>query len=529
MSIGRYIGLMIGISVLSLALVCWAAITDMHRLQSSLDAVTEEFTELTLVNQALAYSSYARGLLQDQHIKADAINQALTSAIEATDQLIAYQQQTEDEGSEHDSQEQVLARDSRASLFESRSTINQLTQDKLGAWDPGFQIAHLDEVIFSLQDLSTDCEAEVQRAQAESEAVYAAVRWQLSLLVGCAVTLVLIIGLMLYRGVVLPLRRLRHSVREIAAGHLHQRLHPAGPVELESVAHDFNHMTHELESLYADLERKVDQKSRELVRSERLASVGYLAAGVSHEINNPLGIIAGYAELAIKRCEGTGRTAASESRGETDALAANQPCVCTAANSEEVLHSLQIIRDEAFRCKQITSRMLTLAKGSDGTREPVDLARTVRDVCQIASGMSRFGNRQMHMNNRAIEGLRVFACEAEIKQVLLNLIINAIEATDPQQGQVWVEGSHEDDKLYIQVRDNGRGMSAQALDRIFEPFYTEKRGTGDHQSGTGLGLSISHAIIESYDGRLTATSEGSGCGSTFQIELAIYHEEPSHA
>ncbi|MCX5660140.1 MAG: HAMP domain-containing protein, partial [Planctomycetota bacterium] len=112
-----------------------------------------------------------------------------------------------------------------------------------------------------------------------------------------------------YRRVMSPLRQLGEGVRDLAAGRLERRLPPGGDAEFVRLAQDFNHMAAELDGLYRQLERRVAEKSRELVRSERLASVGFLAAGVAHEINNPLAIMTGHAELALRGIERSGASA----------------------------------------------------------------------------------------------------------------------------------------------------------------------------------------------------------------------------
>jgi signal transduction histidine kinase len=117
----------------------------------------------------------------------------------------------------------------------------------------------------------------------------------------------------------------------------------------------------------------------------------------------------------------------------------------------------------------------------------------------------------------------VDAVEGEMKQVLMNLLINALEATDDGTGEVKVtvarDGEH---RVTLAVADNGRGMGPETLERVFEPFFTERRPRDPDsppRPGTGLGLSITHAIVQSHGGRISAYSDGPGRGSRFVIDL----------
>jgi signal transduction histidine kinase len=273
----------------------------------------------------------------------------------------------------------------------------------------------------------------------------------------------------------------------------------------------------DLAGLYRGLEEKVIQRSRELVRSERLASVGFLAAGVAHEINNPLSVISGYAELASTKLERVLNS--DEGRGSSDEAAA-------AAEAEALgaaLDAQTIIRDEAFRCKEITGRLLSLARGGSDSRQPLQMSAVAEQVATLTHGLRNYRDRTIRLNFQPDEPLDVLANPVEMKQVLLNLTVNALEAS-PAAGEVRIGGRRVGDWIELSVEDNGRGMSAETLEQIFEPFFTAKRGAGE--PGTGLGLSITHAIVENHGGQVRAESAGPGKGSKFVISLPVMKAIP---
>jgi signal transduction histidine kinase len=260
-------------------------------------------------------------------------------------------------------------------------------------------------------------------------------------------------------------------------------------------------MAAELKEYYGQLEEKVREKSRELVRSERLASVGFLAAGVAHEINNPLGIIATYAELSL--------AALKQNNGE--------PAVADARRSLEIIHQ------EAFRCKDITQKLLSLSKSGEQRREPVNLADVARDVAEIVGRLRKYADRQLVVAIDDLQQPVVFGSDAEMKQVLLNLVVNALDAVRPGSGRVEIGARCVDDQVELSVTDNGCGMNPATLERVFEPFFSSRR---ESNAGVGLGLSICHAIVETHGGRVRADSEGPGQGSRFTVALPLHRRTP---
>jgi signal transduction histidine kinase len=349
----------------------------------------------------------------------------------------------------------------------------------------------VDEALLAMRTFASRVERTIQARQADASAK----RNNTLLIVGCVCGAVVIgavgLGILQYRSVVLPLNRLGQGVRKIAAGEFKQRLSEKSGREFVELANEFNRMAAELDEFYHRLEQKVADKSRQLIRSERLASVGYLAAGVAHEINNPLGIIAGYAEYSLEQ------------------IRKNQPL-----DAGELAKSFGVICDESFRCKDIIGKLLTLARPGNVARQEIDLAQVAAEVVSAAKMLPDCRDRDIIVANSA--PARIDAVEAEMKQVVLNLVVNALQAVNPG-GQVQVEVHASDGFAELRVRDNGRGMTAQLLEQVFEPFFTDKKGV--REPGTGLGLSITHAIVQGHGGSISASSPGPGQGSEFVVRL----------
>jgi two-component system, NtrC family, sensor kinase len=183
---------------------------------------------------------------------------------------------------------------------------------------------------------------------------------------------------------------------------------------------------------------------------------------------------------------------------------------------QDAVQSLQIIRDEAFRCKQITEKLLSLSKPGSDRHEPVSLADLAHDVADMVRAHKAYRDLDLVLDTCADEPLMTRGNEVELKQVLLNLTVNALEAIEPPEGQVRLKGARNNGWVELQVTDNGCGMSDEVKERIFEPFFTSKPGG---QRGLGLGLSISHAIVAGHGGAIVAESEGPGRGSRLTLRL----------
>lgn len=305
------------------------------------------------------------------------------------------------------------------------------------------------------------------------------------------------IGVVLYRAIVRPVRAVEGALTSLAAERFDTRLDPCGDLEFQRLMLHLNGMAATLEHLHATMARQVETKSRQLVRSEQLAGVGFLAAGLAHEINNPLGIIAGFAQTTIRKLDGA---LDSEAREEAAVKARG---------------TLEVICEEAFRCRDIAGRLLDLARPGETEAAPVRLDAMVRRAVDLVSALPVAEGRELRLV-AAADDVVVEGSGAELLQVAVNLMTNALEACDGA-GTVTVSLSQTAGAAVITITDSGCGMDAETLAHAFEPFFTGKPRRG--LSGCGLGLSVSHAIVERHGGRMEAFSDGPGRGSTFSIEL----------
>lgn len=326
------------------------------------------------------------------------------------------------------------------------------------------------------------------------------------------VGLVVLVGLMrsFYVWVFSPIRDLEQGVKRVAQGDLAHRIDLQSGDEMEDLARAFNDMLDRLSAVYDDLNRRVDERSRQLVRSERLASVGFLAAGVAHEINNPLASIAFCSEALEARLNELMQAirATGRSREEHDIFS----------------KYLRMIQEEAFRCKNITERLLEFSRTGEPKREPTDLRGLVQAVLDVTQHLPNHKGKQITFETPAdtpAGRVTAWVNGEEIKSVILNLVVNALESMD-ENGRLLIRLSRRDGMAELRFIDSGIGMTREVLDNIFEPFFTRSRSG----KGTGLGLTISHLIITQHGGEIEATSAGLGQGSTFMVRLPVQQVEP---
>jgi signal transduction histidine kinase len=315
---------------------------------------------------------------------------------------------------------------------------------------------------------------------------------------------------LLYIWVVAPLRVLIAGSRRIAQqDDFDHRIYLRSGDEMAELAAALNEMTARFQQITSELDEQVQQRTQEVVRGEQLASVGFLAAGVAHEINNPLASIAWCAESLESRLHET-------LHGENPDLTADQQ-----AEVEILRKYLRRIQDEAFRCKGITERLLDFSRLGDVPRQSTDLAELIQGVIDMVRHLGKYRNKHIEFDEpeHVIASVNV----QELKQVVLNLVTNSLDSLDPG-GCVTVTLRQAGQFAELIVRDNGCGMSEEVLRHLFEPFFTRRRDG----SGTGLGLSITYRIVTDHGGAIEPASEGPGKGSRMRVLLPLVPRDKTH-
>jgi signal transduction histidine kinase len=221
-------------------------------------------------------------------------------------------------------------------------------------------------------------------------------------------------------------------------------------------------------------------------RSERLSAVGQLSAGLAHEVRNPLASIGGAAAILRKRPE-------SEERRE---------------------EFLEIIEKECLRLNRLLTNFLEFARPRPPQYQLAEVGPILESVVGLAA--HAVGRQPIQLHTEIAPDVPAVVCDPEqIKQVLLNLTINSVQAM-PDGGEIVLSTLVDGARVVIEVKDQGPGVSPENLDKLFDPFFTTK------DTGTGLGLSVAHQIVSQHGGILNAKNNSDG-GATFSLFLPIQH------
>ncbi|MBI5251546.1 MAG: two-component sensor histidine kinase [Desulfomonile tiedjei] len=246
-----------------------------------------------------------------------------------------------------------------------------------------------------------------------------------------------------------------------------------------------------------------DEKNRsmneQLVQAGKLAALGEMAAGIAHEINNPLGIMlqeAGWIQDLLEDDE-------QEEQNK----------------EYELTRSLNKIQIQGGRCKEITHKLLSFARKTDPILQNAGINELIEEVAALSEQRARFSN--ISISTALEENLpSVRVSQSEVQQVLLNLINNSMDAMDSKGGKIKIRSRLDGDQIVVDVSDTGPGIPKANMERIFEPFFTTK----PVGKGTGLGLSICYGIMKKMGGQITISSE-LGHGTTFHVHFPLNEEQ----
>jgi signal transduction histidine kinase len=390
--------------------------------------------------------------------------------------------------------------------FERQLAEMESMGDELGAFEASLLETSLPELNRLAIELPKHLHSRMQTFSDQVKGKYRfwiIVTWSIAILSTC---LLMLSMRLFYAWVFRPLQILVHGSRRVAAGDFGHRIQLGSRDEIAELADAMNKMTSRFQEIRDDLDRQVQQRTKEVVRSEQLASVGFLAAGVAHEINNPLASIALCSESLEERLAG---------------IIAKDDDKLDSEHDEEigVLRTyLKMIQDEAFRCKEITERLLDFSRLGDVEKQRTDLTELTQGVIEMVGHLGKYKEKTIDFSPQ--NSVEAPVNQQEMKQVILNLVTNALDSLDPG-GQVMISLDAYQRHARLIVQDNGCGMTTEVQKHLFEPFFTRRR---DGQ-GTGLGMSITYRIIADHGGEIEAYSDGPGKGARFTVTIPMRNHD----
>ena len=285
--------------------------------------------------------------------------------------------------------------------------------------------------------------------------------------------------------VVKPIENLQRVSNQISQGDFSPRVKVRSPNEIGELEKTFNLMASSLQERDKEIRRLNEQR---LLRSEKLASIGRLAAGIAHEINNPLTSVLTFSSLLLRKAEDWQR------------------------------ERLEIIVKETTRCREIVRGLLDFARQSEPQKELTDVNRIIEAALTLTKNQLAKASEKKILVEKELGDLPTIQVDPnQILEVFVNILINAVDAM-PQRGTLKVMSRKLEFEPFMEIRftDTGCGIPPENLTKIFDPFFTTK----EVGKGTGLGLAVSHGVIERHNGTIDVESEV-GQGTTFIIKLPL--------
>jgi signal transduction histidine kinase len=299
-----------------------------------------------------------------------------------------------------------------------------------------------------------------------------------------------IINSKLASSIVTPIHDLERITKKIARGDFAESIVVKGHDEIASLAESFNQMEDKLDQTMTALDeiiKKLREKQSQLVEAEKLASIGKLAAGIAHEINNPLTSVLTFSNLMLEQCP-----------------------------PDDPRHPrLKLMVKETERARNIIRQLLNFGRESVIRPVKINVNQPVTEITESLVAQEAFKDIELSM--QLADGLpEVYADPAQLGQVVLNLLLNAVHAITPP-GRIEVATALVSGHIEIRFSDTGKGIPPENLHKIFDPFFTTKSAS----KGTGLGLAVSYGIIKKHGGDIAVEST-LGKGTTFIVRLPVY-------
>lgn len=318
----------------------------------------------------------------------------------------------------------------------------------------------------------------------------------ISLLVASLASAITLLTL-LSRNVVVPIREISSATERVGQCDLNVKVPVYGKDEVGELAHSFNRMIDDLRKSRDEVEDRsvkceqaynsMQSAQKKLIQSEKLAAIGTLVAGIAHEINNPVGIIAARTDCMLMEMKDKGMEG-------------------------QYTDDLMVINRQTGRIADITMALLTFARHGHAEMSLIDINSIVEDTIFLVG--KQFLKEGIKMEKHlSLKSPKVMANGNRMQQVLLDLLNNARDAM-PEGGLIIIATDVATDNVELTIADTGEGINDEALDNIFDPFFTTK----EVGKGTGLGLAVSYGIIQDFGGNIEVISR-KGEGSTFNITL----------
>lgn len=348
----------------------------------------------------------------------------------------------------------------------------------------------VERIRVTAREVQLHVEANARKERADIDAI---LRMSAFLLAVTLITIIVagtVINFQLARSIVTPIRDLERVTKKIARGDFSESIVVKGHDEIASLADSFNQMEEKLDQTMTALDEiitKLREKQSQLVEAEKLAGIGKLAAGIAHEINNPLTSVLTFSNLMLEQCP----------------------------PDDPRYKRLKLMVKETDRARTIIRQLLNFGRESVIKPVKININQPVTEITESLMAQEAFKDIELDM--RMAEGLpEVFADPAQIGQVVLNMLLNAVHAITPP-GRIEITTALVKDHIEIRFSDTGKGIPGEHLHKIFDPFFTTKSST----KGTGLGLAVSYGIIKKHGGDIAVEST-LGKGTTFTVRLPLY-------